>query len=229
MLYLKNIYKHNNVNKMFKLCCIFKYIVYICSGFKNINIKIMARATHVKKAQKNIPNTDIKKGDSYYWWKFRFGSKHYSKTAPRRSQLTQSGFLSSLYELEDRISDFTCDNKDDFDSFKEDIASEIESMKDDCQNSLDNMPEHLQESSSSGETLRERIENLESWQSEVESVECEEYEADSIREEILSDYEKEEGESDDDYNERIDEEVANKIQEIVDEAISALQETSSNC
>ena len=33
----------------------------------------MARAIFVKKARKNIPGTSIKTGDSYYWWKFRFG------------------------------------------------------------------------------------------------------------------------------------------------------------
>lgn len=31
----------------------------------------MPRVTHVKKARKAIPGTDIKVGDSYYWWKFR--------------------------------------------------------------------------------------------------------------------------------------------------------------
>jgi hypothetical protein len=52
----------------------------------------MARAHFVKKARKAIPGTDIKKGDSYYWWKFRFGGKRTSKTAPKASQLTQSEF-----------------------------------------------------------------------------------------------------------------------------------------
>lgn len=131
----------------------------------------MARANFVKKSRKAIPDAGIKVGDSYYWWKFRFGGKHVSKTAPTRSQLTQSGFLSSLYEIEDRISDSVCETKDDFDSFKEELTGDIENLKDECQDSLDNMPEHSQESSSSGELLRERIDGLESWISEIESIE----------------------------------------------------------
>lgn len=41
----------------------------------------MARATLVKKARKDIPGTDIKAGDSYYWWAFRFGGKHYQNVS----------------------------------------------------------------------------------------------------------------------------------------------------
>jgi len=51
---------------------------------------MMARANFVKKARKD--NSVVKKGESYYWWKFAYGSKQYSKEAPSRSQLTQSGF-----------------------------------------------------------------------------------------------------------------------------------------
>ncbi len=56
----------------------------------------MARAHFVKKARKDNPAAGIKAGDSYYWWKFRRGGKHYSKTAPRPSQLTQSEYLRRL-------------------------------------------------------------------------------------------------------------------------------------
>lgn len=70
----------------------------------------MARATFVKKARKDIPGTDIKAGESYYWWKFRFGGKHYSKTPPRRSQLTQSDFLGQLYAIEDEIQGLVADD-----------------------------------------------------------------------------------------------------------------------
>lgn len=187
----------------------------------------MARATFVKKARKDIEGTEIKKGDSYYWWKFRFGGKRYSKTPPSRSQLTQSGFLGTLYEIEDRMAAFTCDNKEDFDEFKSELVSDIESLRDECQNSLDNMPEQLQ-SAPTGELLQERIDALESWSSEIEGIECEDYDEESLREEMLSDYEKEDQEGEDDYKERIDQEVANKIQEFVDAAIEELNNTSAN-
>ncbi len=136
----------------------------------------MARSHFVKKARKNYPEDKIKKGESYYWWKFNFSKYiHRSKTAPRRSQLTQSSFLSQLYDIEDSISDMSVENYscgDDIRSDLDNVISEIQSLLDECQGNLDNMPEHLQESSSSGETLRERIDALEGWISELESIDC---------------------------------------------------------
>lgn len=138
----------------------------------------MARVTHVKKARKAIKGTDIKKGDSYYWWKFRFGGKHVSKEHPKRSQLTQSGFLTQLYDLQDRVGEFNCDTKDDFDSFKEEILSEIESLRDEQEEKRSNMPEQLQDSSS-GELLQERYDALDSWHSEIDGIEVQDFEEES--------------------------------------------------
>lgn len=136
----------------------------------------MARAHFVKKARRNYNDAGIKKGESYYWWKFNFSKYiHRSKTAPRRSQLTQSGFLAQLYDIEDNISDMSVENYSCGDDIRSDLDSfigDIQSLLDECQNNLDNMPEHLQESSSSGETLRERIDALEGWISELESINC---------------------------------------------------------
>jgi len=127
----------------------------------------MPRVHHVKKARKDNPVA--KKGEDYYWWQFAFGTKQYSKTPPKRSQLTQSGFLSNLYDLQDGLINRFTDIEsisDDVDSFKD----ELQDMLDECQDSLDNMPEHLQESSTSGELLTERIDLLEQWVSDVESI-----------------------------------------------------------
>ena len=43
----------------------------------------MPRVNYVKKARKNNPA--VKRGESYFWWKFRYGGKQYSKTRPRQS------------------------------------------------------------------------------------------------------------------------------------------------
>jgi len=130
----------------------------------------MPRVTHVKKARKDNPVA--KAGEPYYWWQFAFGAKQYSKTPPKRSQLTQSGFLSNLYDLQDGLQNrFT-----DIDSIADDVQSfsdELEQIKDECQDSLDNMPEHLQEASASGELLTERIDLLEQWVSDVEAIDAE--------------------------------------------------------
>lgn len=132
----------------------------------------MARAVFVKSARKARPEYGIAVGDSYYWWKFRFGGTHYSKTPPKRSQLTQSPFLSQLYELQDRISDIKAEDRDDLKSQIEEICSEIENLRDECQESLDNMPDQLQESDT-GQMLQERVEALDGWKDELENIDTE--------------------------------------------------------
>ena len=160
----------------------------------------MARFTYVKKARKDIAGTDIKKGDKYYWWKFRYGSKHCSKVCPRPSQLTQSEFLSTIYGLNEQIEDLTI--KNDLKEEIEAITNELDMLKDEQQERLDNMPEHLQESSSSGELLSRRIESVDEMISELEGIDTE------------IDEEKETDETDEDYTERINELKEEKLNEI---------------
>lgn len=134
----------------------------------------MPKVHHVKKCRKDYPEKDIKKGDEYWWWKFNFGPTIRSKTKPRRSQLTRSGFLSQLYEIQDNSSrwdDIT--STDDFEAIRDDLINELTELKEECECNLENMPQHLQESSQSGETLTERIDGLDSWISDLESVDLE--------------------------------------------------------
>lgn len=160
----------------------------------------MAKTTFVKKARKDIEGTDIKKGDSYYWWKFRFGSKQVSKTRPKRSQLTQSSFLSTMYDVEDTIENINTD--DNFEEMVDGIKDELESLKDEQQDSLDNMPEHLQETSSSGELLQERIEYLDEMIDTLENID---FDIDS---------EQDSDETDEEFEERIEERKEEIITEI---------------
>jgi hypothetical protein len=125
----------------------------------------MPRVTHVKKARKNVPGTDIKKGESYYWWKFRYGGKHAQRTPPKQSQLTQSSFLSTLYSIQERIEELS--DNDSLEGEVEEIKGELESLKDECESSLENMPEQLQESPT-GEMLQSRIDAMEDAISEFE-------------------------------------------------------------
>jgi hypothetical protein len=135
----------------------------------------MARATFVKKARKTIKGTGIKKGDSYYWWKFRFGSKHVSKTPPRRSQLTQSAFYSTMYDAEDTAADIAEQlrtGKIDFADAKdqlEQIKGDVESAGDECQGAFDNMPEGLQQGDT-GQLLERRVEVCQDISSEIDNI-----------------------------------------------------------
>lgn len=55
----------------------------------------------------------------------------------------------------------------------ENLIADLEMLMEECQESLDNMPESLQESSASGELLSERIEGIEGWISELQSIDLE--------------------------------------------------------
>ena len=128
----------------------------------------MPRVTFVKAARKDNPV--CKKGESYYWWKFRYGGKRYSLTRPRPSQLTQSAYFGSLRALVEQIEDTNIADNDDFETLRDEVASELQTIGSEAQESLDNMPESLQYSPT-GELLQERVDACENASSEVESVE----------------------------------------------------------
>lgn len=175
----------------------------------------MARANFVKKARKDNPA--VKKGESYYWWKFKFGSKNYSKTPPKQSQLTQSEFLGTMYDIQDTISDLTTDS--DFESEIPEIVSELEQLRDECEERRENMPEQLQDSGS-GEMLQNRYDEVEGMMNELDSIDTD-IDEEEIKRDTKENAEKEDDESEETFKERIndevDEEIENKKQEILEE------------
>jgi len=131
------------------------------------------RAHFVKKARKEHTaddGTKIPIGTSYFWWKFNFGRKHKSLKAPKYSQLINSPFLSQVAAFKE---DFFVIEVDELEEKRDQLVEEISQLLDETQDSLQNMPEHLQEQSSSGELLTERVEMLEQWKDEVEGVDVE--------------------------------------------------------
>ncbi len=130
----------------------------------------MARATFVKKALKDNPVA--KRGESYWWWSFRFGGKHYSKERPKPSQLTQSEYLSSVYALQEEISVAVATTQEELETLRDGWVDEINRIGEECQEKFDNMPEGLQQGDT-GQMLEERVSNMENWASELEGVDCE--------------------------------------------------------
>lgn len=136
----------------------------------------------------------IKKGESYWHWTFMGGITHISKERPKQSQLTQSEFLSSVYQIEEAMQEASSITEDEVQEW----ISELESILDEVQDRLSSMPEQLQESSSSGQLLQERIDNLEQWIESLQSVDFneineEEAEADAKSEwDTMEEKEKEE-------------------------------------
>lgn len=223
----------------------------------------MARATFVKKAQKDIYENGkyvkyksltgkragemkekldrtvpkdksdkifIAKGESYWWWAFKNGGKHLSKTQPKQSQLTQSNYLGQLYTIQESMDEIECTDPSDIESIVDGFKSDLENLRDETQGSLDNMPEGLQQGDT-GQLLQERIDACENAISEFESIEFEYEEPEDsdlkteIAEEEDIDTEKE------NWEEEITEEMLTdkrneKAQEWIDEKISEIQSIS---
>lgn len=128
----------------------------------------MPRVNYVKSARKDNPA--VSKGEPYFWWKFRYGGKRYSRTRPRPSQLTQSEYLSTIRSLVEQVEDqsFDVGDVEGLEEFRDEILSQLEELREMTQDALDNMPEQLQD----GSVSQERLEALEEAISEVESIEA---------------------------------------------------------
>jgi predicted nucleic acid-binding Zn-ribbon protein len=132
----------------------------------------MPRVYHVKAARKSIKSAGVEVGDSYYWWKFRHGGKHVSKTPPRASQLTQSDKKSRAFAAAEALEDISVDADTELDDLKsqlDDIASEVGEIAQEYRDSKDNMPESLQDSDTAN-LCEENADALESWQSDIEQA-----------------------------------------------------------
>lgn len=127
----------------------------------------MPRVTVVKHARKDYPEHDIKKGDTYYWWKFKFGGKHFSKTPPKPQQLTQSEFTSQVYDFEDALGALVAD--DTIESQIEEIADNMDSLADEQEEKRSNMPDQLQDSDV-GTMLEERGDAMREWAEELRGL-----------------------------------------------------------
>jgi len=150
----------------------------------------------VKKARKDYPEDGIKKGESYYWWKPRYGGIRRSKTYPSRQELTQSEFLCRVYDIEDELSvirtqietNIEGKNKEEIEELIRDalemIIIEIGELRDECEDKLYNMPEQLQDTSEAGILLQERIDALEDWISELENIDISIEDDDDIQERV---------------------------------------------
>jgi hypothetical protein len=142
----------------------------------------VARAHFVKKARKNNKAQGIKKGDSYWWWKFRRdNTKHYSKEKPKPSQLTQSEFLSRVFSIQEGIAELKADPG--LEGEVESIVEELRDLATEQEEKRENMPEQLQDSET-GELLSERAEACEAAATEFEEIDFEEIDTDGNEEEV---------------------------------------------
>jgi len=135
----------------------------------------MARVNLVKKARKDYPEKGIKKGDSYYWWAFRYGGKHVSKTYPRNSQLTQSEFLSTYYSAQESVEEATSNfsgggDLADLISNLESAKDELEQLQSDCEDKVSNLENAFPGGSPTIDLLQARAESVESTMDELDDA-----------------------------------------------------------
>ena len=128
----------------------------------------MPRVTKVKSARKDYP-PNIKKGDTYYWWKFRRMPKQRSLTRPKPWQLTTSPFLQWLYRFEHDL-ELDTSSLDGLKGSVQDMIEEIETARDEVQESYENMPEQLRDTSDSGMLLEERLDALNEWLDNLQEI-----------------------------------------------------------
>lgn len=128
----------------------------------------MPKVLKIERAAKDYPAEGIKKGDTYYRWSLRPGGPYTkgrtyrSKTYPTPRQLTQNAWKLACYDIEDAIQ-----AAEDPDGLRA-VIDDVTSLKDEQQEKLDNMPEGLQQGDT-GQLLQERIDALESLESEIDT------------------------------------------------------------
>ena len=129
----------------------------------------MTTAHFVKKCRKTIRGTGIKKGDSYWWWKFRYGDKHVSKTQPRPSQLTGSEFLGTVYSIEEGLADVDVSDREEVASVIETAKEELAQLRDETDEKFNNMPDSLQQGDT-GQLLEQRVQDVDTMIDELDNI-----------------------------------------------------------
>lgn len=160
----------------------------------------------------------ISKGEYYYTWTLYRSPKQFSRTYPRRQQLTNSGFLCSVYDIEDSLNSLDVSSFSDASELSEaieDIKSQAEDLMEETQSSLDNMPDQLQYSPT-GELLQERVDALESFISDLENVDTDDYE-EPEDDDLLEDFDGEEDEKEEWLEDKRREHFEEWAQEKMDE------------
>lgn len=136
------------------------------------------RVNNVSKARKDVGpcvrcSTQIQKGDSYKWIKGRFSPrKNYcAEHSPRRSEMTGSDKLSTLYGIQEQIDTFlgTTWGPEDIVSCLNDAAQEAREVGDEYRDAVSNMPENFQNGGKADE-LNDAADQCDAWADELESV-----------------------------------------------------------
>lgn len=169
----------------------------------------MAKVEH-RKARKDYPGAGISKGDMYYFAQIKTGPRSSrtirQKDPIKRSQLTTSEYLSTLYGLCEQT-----DDTNDLEDFRT-IAEDLRELGQEQRDKFDNMPEGLQQGDT-GQMLEERAEACESAADEIETLIDSWNEADA-RQEVLDEADEADGDLDEG---QIEDRVKEKLEALLEE------------
>lgn len=169
----------------------------------------MARVHH-RRANKDHPDAGILKGDMYYTARIKTGPRSSltikQKTPIKPSQLTSSEYLSTLYGLQEQMSDLA----DPGDAGE--IIDALRELGQEQRDKFDNMPEGLQQGDT-GQLLEERADACESAADEIETL-ADGWDETTARQEVLDEADEEDGELDEG---QIEDRINDKKQEVIEE------------
>lgn len=144
----------------------------------------MAKVQLIKKARKawccQKCHAEIKVGDPYYRAEVNFGPVFIRCTSCglKSYEATTSEYTQRVGQLVNEWVDIYGVNEDAL----EDIKSEIEEIRDEVESRLDEMPDQLRDSSSSGELLQERLDNLESAYADLDAIDIDDMKREAVLE-----------------------------------------------
>ena len=142
----------------------------------------MAKVQLIKKARKawccQKCHAEIKVGDPYYRAEVNFGPVFIRCTSCglKSYEATTSEYTQRVGQLVNEWVDTYGVSEDAL----EEIKSEIEEIKDDVESRLDEMPDQLRDSSSSGELLQERLDNLESAYDDLDAIDVDDMKREAV-------------------------------------------------
>jgi len=121
----------------------------------------VTKSHYVKKARKDYPEAEIKKGETYYWFKLWRHPVTRSKVKPKQSQLVNSWYLQTVYRIEEDIQAgiyFTC--CEDLEDGIGRLYKVLDWALGNCEHNLFEMPVQFRDSGPRGILLQDRIEEL---------------------------------------------------------------------
>jgi len=148
---------------------------------------------YVKSARKSTKSrkcracgNEVQPKESYKWAEPRFGPIMIwcHQHSPRRSDLTSSK-MGAVYDAQDLFKT-EANTIDDLQMDLQSVADVATEVKEEYEESIANMPEALQESSPAAEDMRERIEALEEYASNLEDFNPDEQMDDESDDEFVS-------------------------------------------